>query len=103
MSATLEDALRPIVAKLVAEHLSRVGSSGQIKTPEFLRGAKKWTRKELAYRAGLAATTISDIERGNVWHLKHDTLEKIANALGVAETDYYEACLAVRRVRETPR
>lgn len=95
MSTALEEALRPLVAKLVAEELGRRPSN----TPEGLRGKKKWTLKELAYRAGVGATTISNLECGKVKHLQHDTLEKIANALGVTHAEYHEAALAVRKVR----
>ena len=45
------------------------------------REEKSWTQDELAKRAGVSRTTISQIENNKVTCVKTDTLVKLADAL----------------------
>lgn len=47
-----------------------------------LRKAQKMTQTELARRAGVSQPHIHDLEQGNR-HASHETLKRIADALGV--------------------
>lgn len=68
----------------------------QIETPESVRLMAGFSVTELAEKAGIAPTTISNIERGRVKHLQHKTISKIANVLN--RNDYALLALSVRKV-----
>lgn len=48
-----------------------------------IRESKGLTQAELADKAGVRRATVSDIETGKTTRIDLDTMEKLANALGV--------------------
>ncbi len=48
-----------------------------------IRLEKGWTQQELADKSGVPQPTISQIEKGNRKYPTHETIKKIARALGV--------------------
>lgn len=54
-----------------------------------IRKSKKLTQEKLAEAIGLDTPNLSNIERGKRF-VTSDTLEKIVNALGVAEKDLFD-------------
>ena len=45
------------------------------------RDARKWTQERLEAESGVAQTTISKIERGDVTNPSNDTVQKLEQAL----------------------
>ena len=54
----------------------------RLKIKEF-RLAKGWTQAQLAAKAGVRVATIGDAENGRTKGIEFDSLDRIANALGV--------------------
>ncbi|MCW2792852.1 MAG: hypothetical protein JWO76_1950, partial [Nocardioides sp.] len=52
-----------------------------------LRGAAGLTQEELAERAGISVRSVSNLERGSVSHPHRSSLERLADALGLAPHD----------------
>ena len=46
-----------------------------------VRRKKRWTQKQLAVRAGLSATAVSRVERGDALTLSMGVLDRIARAV----------------------
>lgn len=62
------------------------GISALAATVRELRKDRNLSQEELARRAGLSVTTLSNIENGHRGRVHRGTKAKIANALGVAVT-----------------
>ncbi len=54
------------------------------------RKTKKLTLKKLASLSGVGPSTISDIENGKAKHPRMDTLEKLAKALDISVSTFFE-------------
>lgn len=65
------------------------------------RERAKMSRRELAVAAGLpSATHVGNIERGDIWMPRADTLVALARALGIPEVDLLEK--RVGRIAQPP-
>jgi len=54
------------------------------------RAKRKITQAELAGKVGIAQSTLCEIETGATLRFSEETLNKIANALGVKVTELWE-------------
>lgn len=57
------------------------------KNIKYYREIKGWSLNKLKTECGLGYSTLHDIENGKNQNLKSDSLEKIANSLGVTTND----------------
>ena len=62
-------------------------------TPQQYRERRKWTREQLAVRAGVTSRTVAHIESGRA--CTTTVLVKVAHALGLSRGEFFKAWNAV--------
>lgn len=91
------DGLKAFVESVVDERLQKVGLLQKRLDPRGLRLARGMELRQVADVCGVSAAQISRIERGLIHNPAPCTLNRIARALGVAESVYRESVAIICR------
>lgn len=91
----LLNSLDAYVDARVEAALRRLGIGAQALGPRELRIARGVELQDLAAKSGLSDVTLSRLERGLIKRPKPDTLNRIARALQIPESEYRQAVAAL--------